>query len=49
MIKELVHDEAVLSTPCEAATAADADVAQDWSTRSSPSRTLRASPPTRSA
>lgn len=29
MIKELVHDEAILSTPCEAATAADADVAQD--------------------
>ena len=29
MIKELVHDEAVLSTPCAAATADDAPVAQD--------------------
>lgn len=29
MIKELVKDEAVLSTPCEVATAADAEVAQD--------------------
>lgn len=29
MIKELVKDEAVLSTPCEPATAADAEVAQD--------------------
>ena len=29
MIKELVHDEAVLSTPCEPATAEDADLAQD--------------------
>ncbi len=29
MIQELVHDEAVLSTPCEAATAEDAAVAQD--------------------
>ncbi len=29
MIKELVHDEAILSAPCEVATAADADVAQD--------------------
>ena len=28
-IKELVHDEAVLSTPCEKATAEDAQVAQD--------------------
>ena len=28
-IKELVHDEAILSTPCEKATAADAEVAQD--------------------
>ena len=28
-IKELVHDEALLSTPCEKATAADAEVAQD--------------------
>lgn len=28
-IKELVQDEAVLSTPCEKATAADAEVAQD--------------------
>lgn len=29
MIKELVHDEAILSTPCEPATAEDADLAQD--------------------
>lgn len=29
MIKELVRDEAILSQPCEIATAADADVAQD--------------------
>lgn len=29
MIKELVTDEAFLSTPCEPATAADAEVAQD--------------------
>ena len=29
MIKELVKDEALLSKPCEAATADDADVAQD--------------------
>lgn len=29
MIKELVHDETILSTPCEAATAEDAPVAQD--------------------
>ena len=29
MIKELVKDEAVLSTPCEPATAADAEAAQD--------------------
>lgn len=29
MIKELVTDEAILSTPCEPATAADADLAQD--------------------
>lgn len=29
MIKELVKDEALLTTPCEPATAADADVAQD--------------------
>ena len=29
MIKELVKDEAVLSPPCEPATAADAEVAQD--------------------
>lgn len=29
MIKELVHDDAVLSMPCEPATAADADLAQD--------------------
>lgn len=29
MIKELVRDEALLSTPCEPATAADADTAQD--------------------
>ena len=29
MIKELVMDEALLSKPCEAATADDADVAQD--------------------
>lgn len=29
MIKELVADEAVLSTPCEAATADDAPLAQD--------------------
>ena len=29
MIKELVTDEAVLSTPCEPATAEDAEVAQD--------------------
>ena len=29
MIKELVTDEALLSTPCEAATADDADLAQD--------------------
>ena len=28
-IKELVHDETVLSTPCEKATAEDAQVAQD--------------------
>ena len=28
-IKELVKDEALLSTPCEKATAADAEVAQD--------------------
>ena len=49
MIKELVHDEAILSTPCEAATAADADVAQDLVDTLPPSRTLRASPPTRSA
>ena len=28
-IKELVHDEAILSTPCEPATAEDADLAQD--------------------
>lgn len=29
MIKELVHDEMLLSRPCAAATAQDADVAQD--------------------
>ena len=29
MIKDLVQDEAVLSTPCEPATAEDAPVAQD--------------------
>lgn len=29
MVKELVRDEAVLSTPCEAATADDAALAQD--------------------
>ena len=29
MIKELVFDDAILSTPCEAATAEDASVAQD--------------------
>lgn len=29
MIKELVHDETLLSQPCVAATAQDADVAQD--------------------
>ena len=29
MIKELVHDEAILSTPCEPASAEDADLAQD--------------------
>lgn len=29
MIKELVRDEAILSTPCEKATAQDAEVAQD--------------------
>ena len=29
MIKELVHDETLLSRPCAAATAPDADVAQD--------------------
>ena len=29
MIKELVHDEAILSTPCEPATAEDAALAQD--------------------
>ena len=29
MIKELVTDEELLSTPCEAATAEDADLAQD--------------------
>ena len=29
MIKELVHDEAILSVPCEPATAEDAPVAQD--------------------
>lgn len=29
MIKELVHDEAILSTPCEPATAEDASLAQD--------------------
>lgn len=29
MIKELVHDDAILSVPCEPATAEDADVAQD--------------------
>ena len=29
MIKELVTDEAILSVPCEPATAEDADVAQD--------------------
>ena len=29
MIKELVNDEELLSTPCEAATADDADIAQD--------------------
>lgn len=29
MIKELCHDESVLSTPCEKATPEDADVAQD--------------------
>lgn len=29
MIKELVHDETLLSRPCAAATAQDADVAQD--------------------
>lgn len=29
MIKELVTDEALLSTPCEAATADDAELAQD--------------------
>lgn len=29
MIKELVRDEAILSTPCEPATAEDAPVAQD--------------------
>ncbi len=29
MIKELVTDEALLSTPCEAATAEDAELAQD--------------------
>lgn len=29
MIKELVTDEALLSTPCEPATAEDADLAQD--------------------
>lgn len=29
MIKELVRDDAILSQPCEPATAADADLAQD--------------------
>lgn len=29
MIKELVRDEAILSTPCEPATIEDAEVAQD--------------------
>ena len=29
MIRELVTDEELLSTPCEPATAEDADVAQD--------------------
>ena len=29
MIKELVHDEAILSTPCEPATAEDAALATD--------------------
>ncbi|MBQ6410710.1 MAG: peptide deformylase [Atopobiaceae bacterium] len=29
MIKELVRDEAILSTPCEKATAEDAELAQD--------------------
>ena len=29
MIKELVKDETILSTPCEPATAADAEIAQD--------------------
>ena len=29
MIKDLVHDDAILSTPCEPATAEDAPVAQD--------------------
>lgn len=29
MIRELVRDEGLLSTPCEAATAEDADLAQD--------------------
>lgn len=29
MIKELVHDDAILSQPCEPATAEDASVAQD--------------------
>lgn len=29
MIKELVHDETLLSRPCAAATAQDAGVAQD--------------------
>ena len=29
MIKDLVQDESVLSTPCEPATAEDAPVAQD--------------------
>ena len=29
MIKELVHDDAILSQPCEPATAEDASLAQD--------------------
>jgi len=29
MIRELVHDDSILSQPCEVATAADADIAQD--------------------